>query len=395
MEIMAEIIGKISELSHLNAVIYVRSMNMPFGTSFIHFYEYIQRCMPMISNGLIVVHTGYSIDRIDEALSKKVDLAKQRQESFQKATRGKMSLAHFFMDNSPDETSPLAITESLNGCYKLLKLLSTQLRLNTSNLNLLKAPNMVNVDTHVLLALERLQSRLRKRLDDELAAADKYKNAILRTHREIARLKAQQDECREKLDKLDCDAEVVLGTKTVAEDYGMKEFFLEGTLWLGNRDVNFDSDCGITKVQKSAGNGCKWLNEDQRGTTWRATLNSGILRSMEGSATFYTTMRRKHSGEIETLKARLWHEQEAIAFHEASLQSLGSLDDRDAATETLAEHVDRCASTIERIKKDIFEASLWPLLRQFYVSHKKPSNSDIGDFVKVYDPKTAELLFGH
>ncbi|KAI7760708.1 hypothetical protein LZL87_007920 [Fusarium oxysporum] len=371
MEIMAEIISKVSELSHLNA-----------------------RCMPMISNGLIVVHTGYTVDRVERALSEKIDLAKQRRESFQKATKGKMSLAHFFMDNDPDDSNPFAVSESLNGCYKLLKLLSTQLRLDTSNLKLLKAPNMVNVDAHMLLALQRLQSRLQKRLDDGIAAADKSKSAILRTRREIARLQAQQGECRERLDELDRDTEVVLGTKTVAEDYGMKELLWEGMLWLDKRDVSFDSDCSITKVQKSTGSGCKWLDEDRRGTTWRATLKSGIFRSMEGSATFYTTMQRKHHGEIQTMKARLSHGKETIAFHEASLQGLGPLDDKDAETEELAGHLDRCTATIERIKKDTFEAALWPLLRQFYVSHRKPSNSDIADFVEVYDPKTSELLVG-
>ncbi|PNP78511.1 hypothetical protein FNYG_08141 [Fusarium nygamai] len=191
MGIMAEIVSKVSELSHLNAVIYVRSMNKPFGTSFIRFYEYMQRCMPMISNGLIVVHTGYTVDRVERALSEKIDLAKQRRESFQKATNAKMSLAHFFMDNDPDDSNPFAVSESLNSCYKLLKFLSTQLRLDTSNLKLLKAPNMVNIDAHMLLALQRLQSRLQKRLDDEIAAADKSKSAILRTRREIPRLQAQ------------------------------------------------------------------------------------------------------------------------------------------------------------------------------------------------------------
>ncbi|KAF5684303.1 hypothetical protein FCIRC_4006 [Fusarium circinatum] len=374
MEIMAEIISKVSELSHLNAVIY--------------------RCMPMISNGLIVVHTGYTVDRVERALSERIDLAKQRQESFQKATNGKMSLAHFFMDNDPDDSNPFAVSESLNGCYKLLKLLSTQLRLDTSNLKLLKAPNMVNIDAHMLLALQRLQSRLQKRLDDGIAAADKSKSAILRTRREIARLQAQQSDCQDRLDELDQDTEVVLGTKTVAEDYGMKELLWEGMLWLDKRDVSFDSDCTITKVQKSTGSGCKWLDEDRRGTTWRATLKSGIFRSMEGSATFYTTMQRKHYGEIETMKSRLSHGKETIAFHEDSLQGLGPLDDKDTQTEILAQHLDRCTSTIERIKKETFEAALWPLLRQFYISHRKPSNSDIADFVEVYDPKTSELLVG-
>ncbi|KAH6889465.1 hypothetical protein B0T10DRAFT_572933 [Thelonectria olida] len=189
MEIMTDIIEKVGELSHLNAVIYVRSMNKPVGKSFTRLYEYIQRCVPVISNGLIVVHTCFSIDRVETALSGKYDLAKQRQEAFQTATKGRMSVAHFFMDPDPDPDmmNPFAVAESL----KLLKLLSTQLPLDITNLKLLKAPDMVNVDAHVLLTLERLQARLQNRLNEELAAADKSKEGILRIHREISRLKAQ------------------------------------------------------------------------------------------------------------------------------------------------------------------------------------------------------------
>ncbi|PNP78512.1 hypothetical protein FNYG_08142 [Fusarium nygamai] len=116
----------------------------------------------------------------------------------------------------------------------------------------------------------------------------------------------------------------------------MKELLWEGMLWLDKRDVSFDSDCSITKVQKSMGSGRKWLDEDGRGTTWRATLKSGIFRSMEGSATFYTTMQRKHHGEIQTVKSRLSHGKETIAFHEDSLQGLGPLDGKDAERDTSA-----------------------------------------------------------
>src|SRR5215471_11426196 len=60
MEIMANIVGEMSQLSHLNAIIYVRNMNKPFGASFTRFYNYIQRSMPNISNGLIIVHSGFT-----------------------------------------------------------------------------------------------------------------------------------------------------------------------------------------------------------------------------------------------------------------------------------------------------------------------------------------------
>lgn len=145
---------------------------------------------------------------------------------------------------------------------------------------------MDNGDAHVLLALQQLQSRLQKRLNDKIAAADKSKCAILRTRREFSRLQAQQSHGQERLDELNQDAGVMLGTKTVTENYGMKELLWEGMLWLDKRDVSFDSECSITKVQMSTGSGCNWLDEERRGTTWRATLKSGSFRSRKGQQHF-------------------------------------------------------------------------------------------------------------
>jgi GTPase Era involved in 16S rRNA processing len=70
LEIMAEIIGRISDLSHLNAVLYVRSINKPFGKSFKNLYDYLQRSMPVIANGVIVINTSCSVEKFDEALTK-------------------------------------------------------------------------------------------------------------------------------------------------------------------------------------------------------------------------------------------------------------------------------------------------------------------------------------
>src|SRR5436190_23716348 len=119
MEIMSKIDGEMSALSHLNAIIYVRNMNKPFSASITRFYDYIQRSMPNLSNGLIIVHSGFTVEKVDEALRKKRDLARERKEAFKKATKSMLDLAHFFMDNNPDEYSPFAVMESLNECYKL------------------------------------------------------------------------------------------------------------------------------------------------------------------------------------------------------------------------------------------------------------------------------------
>jgi hypothetical protein len=392
MEIMAGIIGMIGHVSHLNAVIYVRSLDKPFGNSFNRFYDYIARCMPMLSNGLIVVHTRYTVDRVDEAMAAGKNLAEGRKEAFKKATKGRVSLAHFFMDNSPDDYSPFARMQSFNECRRLLNLLSTQRGLDVSKVKLLKAPNMANVDAHILFALGKLHTNLKRQLDQELAAKSKSKNQIIRLKREIARLKAKLEENNSQLEQYDSPAEIVLGTKTVAEDYNLGTFFMEGALWLDKRDVSFDADCIISRVQKSVGKGCRWLDEDRRGTTWRAKLKSSIFRSMEGTATFYTTSQLKYKGETEHLRNKIKDAAETIEFHEDQLRDLGDTDERDAETERLGEHTDRCARTIETIQRDTFDATLWPLLRPFYTSRSSPRMTEIIDFVSVCDPETAKLM---
>jgi hypothetical protein len=334
------------------------------------------------------------VEKVDEALRKKRDLAEERKEAFKIATKSNLDLAHFFMDNEPDETSPFAVMQSLNECFRLLKLLSTQLSLETSGLKLLKTLNMRNVDVHVQLALERLHNKLKSDWTDEVAKVNKSKASALRTAREINRLKARLQDYQTELDELDTDSQIHLGTRNVSQDYGLKTLLLKGNLWLDDVDVTFDSDCRISDVEKSASSGSKWVNVCLSGTSWRGTLTAGLFRSIDGSATFYTKSRLKNKREIEMLKNNIEDMTQTKQFHEDMLGDVGGLEGKglDEKVVRLGEDVERSGATIEIIKKETFDVGLWPILRKYYVSHHAPTRDEIVEFVSVYDPKTANLL---
>ncbi|KAK1750068.1 hypothetical protein QBC47DRAFT_418374 [Echria macrotheca] len=393
MEIMANIIARVSDIGYLNALVYVRSLDKPFSESFNRFYEYLRRCMPNLFQGLIIAHTRYTVDREDEAQRAGRNFRKDRRDAFRKATKCSDELSHIFMDNDPDPEMPFQVVQSYNSCHALLDLARSQRPIDVANnVYLLKAPTMINVDSHVLLALTRQNTKLKERLAREMAAASKSKNKVLRIKREISRLNARAAEHQEALDKLDTDDEIVLGRKTVAEDYTLGNLFFEGQLWLDKRDVSYDSDCIISKVTQTTGNGCRWLDVDHRGTTWRATLKSSIFRSINGSATFYTSNRLKHQSAILQLRGRIRDAKESARHQEDILAELDDPVDVDHLAETLQNDVDRCDTTIERIQRDTFDAGLWPALRRFYQSRTPPSKSDIVDFVAIYDPETAKLM---
>ena len=395
MEIMAKIAGEMGQLSHLNAIVYVRNMNKPFSASFSRFYSYIQRSMPNLSNGLIIVHSGFTVEKVDEALRKKRDLARERKEAFKKATKSTFDLAHFFMDNDPDEYSPFAVVESLNECYKLLKLLSTQLPLDTAHIRLLKTPSMDQVDIHIVLILTQLHGRLKSAWTDELAKVSKNKAAALRLSRQIDHLQNKLEEYEAERGELDTNSQINLGTQYYSVDYGLKNLLFKGELWLDEKNVSFSSDYRITDVEKSATGGSKWLDEDLCGNSWRGTLTASMFRSINGSATFYTTMKIKHAGAIAALKRHIEDTKLQKGFLEDQLRAGGDGEDlQDRKAVGFGRDAERCEKTIERIKKESFEIVLWPLLKRFYVDleRAKPTRKGIVEFVRVYDEGVAEAL---
>lgn len=392
MEIIANIIGRVSELDHLNAVIYIRNMNKPFGNSFKNFFDYLQRSMPTLCNGLIIVHSAFTIEKVEGFLSQHKDLAKIRKEGFVAATNAGLELAHFFMDNNPDETSPFATVQSLNECHRLLVLLSTQRPLPTSGLRLLKTPSMNNVDVHVLYALEQLQNQLKTKWTSEVALVDESKANVLKNHREIQRLNTKLENCKLDLEEKDNNSNISLGSRTVSIDYGIfKTLLSKGQLWLEERTVEFDAGMPISHVHKSATGGSKWQDEDRGETSWSAVLMTGIFENMNGSSTFYTTNRLKHRREIEQLHNRIADLKQMREFHEDTLAGIEGHSLGTSAVR-LGEEVEKCGRLIERVKRETFEINLWPLLRRFYVFHQAPTRDHVFEFVKVYEPEVAALL---
>ena len=395
MEIMADIIGKIGELDHLNAVIYVRNIGRPFGNAFTRFFDYIQRSMPNLCNGLVIVNSGFTVEKVEEYLSRNKDLAQLRKDAFKIATGSNLDLVHFFMDNNPDDSSPFAVMQSLNECFRLLSLLSTQKPLPASGLKLLKTPNMWNVDVHILYALERLHNQLKDKWNDEIAALNKSKATALRTSREIQRLATKIQTYESRLEELKTGSDINLGTRNVSVEYSIfKTLLFKGDLWLDDRPVTFDSDTPIAYVEKSATGGSKWLNEDLRGTSWRGTLTAGMFRSINGTVTCYTTSPLKHKREIELLKGNISDTTQTKDFHEDVLKDVGGEAGAglDAKAVKLGEDAERCAGLIDTVKRETFDVALWPPLRRFYVGHQAPSRDHVRDFVQVYDPETANLL---
>lgn len=392
MEIMANIVGRVSELDHLNAVIYVRNMNKPFGNSFKNFFDYLQRSMPTLCNSLIIVHTAFTIEKVEEFLLQQKDLAKIRKEAFIAATNANLDLPHFFMDNNPDETNPFANLQSFNECFRLLMLLSTQRPLPVSGLRLLKTPSMYNVDAHVLYALERLQNQLKNKWISEVALVNESEVNALKNLREIQRLNTKLEICKLDLEEKDNSSNINLGTKTLSEDYGIfKTLLLKRQLWLQERILQFDAVVQISHVHKSATGGSKWQSENLGEKSWSAVLTTGIFQNMNGSATFYTTNRLKYRREIELLNDRIADLKETKEFHE---DTLATIEGRRLSTSAvkLGEEVEKCGGLIQRIERETFEIILWSLLKRFYVLPQPPNRDQIYEFVKVYEPDVAALL---
>lgn len=166
---------------------------------------------------------------------------------------------------------------------------------------------------------------------------------------------------------------------------------MKGELWLDDEMVTFDADCPISDVEKTATGGSKWLKEDLRGTSWRATLTAGAFRSINGSATLYTISRLKHRREIEMLKDSIVDTSRSKEFHEETLRESGT-GDLDMKVEKLGKDVERCPGLVDIIKRETFDVGLWPILKRFYVNHGQLTRDHIRDFVEVYDREIAALL---
>ena len=395
MDIMASIMGRISELEHLNAIVYVRGVEKNFGDTFQSFFKYLQDSMPALCNALILVHTMYTVGRVERAMGRGEDLAERRRQQFRQIM--KIDLQHIFMDNRPDVGCPFAEMQSLNQCTQLLRLLGDQRSLSVSRFRLLKTPHMANVDTRVVVELLNLKSRLTEKWDKAMEkAAESTRNTMMSVGR-AQRKRRELQEVRDELNDLNTDDEINLGQRAVSKDYAFfKNAVFKGEFWLDEERVEFHSPCEITRVDTSTSGKSEWREVQRSAGYWSAKIGAPILRSINGTATFYTTNKRKHEREIGFLSRTIKTKEQDLADEEEMLQHLNvnSGRSRDASVEELAAKIEACTAVTEKVQQRDLDLSLWPNLKHFYADKAAPNQAlNFKEFVRVYDAGLANDMY--
>ncbi|KAK3682368.1 hypothetical protein B0T22DRAFT_521632 [Podospora appendiculata] len=394
--IMSRILGRATDLGHVNALIYVRSVENSFGASFKTFFRYIQRSMPSICNGLIVVHSCFKVDRVDEFLADANQrLEDIRRDAFEAATQ--LELEHFFMDNSPDPASPFAIVQSLNEIHRLLSHLSSQKPLPVRNFKLLKTEAMRHRDILVINALTTLGRRQDKEWNREKGTAEVLRMTAASAEREIGKLRNKIEAKQTHLRALKTKDEILLGKKSCVGHYSfVGDLLFQGSLNLGTKELVYDSDYPITSVTKTCSPGSKWLSEELRGTSWRGEIYGNLFRDINGTATFYTTNELKNQKEIRLLESVVADMQDQLDVKEDALARTaelatggGGLSGRLAE---LGDNINRIEALTEMLGQDAFDMTLWPAVRGFYSQQNLPTADEIRNFVKVFDDKVGQLL---
>lgn len=386
MDVMAGIIGRLGEMDHINAVIYVRGINSPFGQSFKDFFSYFQRSIPSLSNGLMIVHSNFTTFKVEEFLQDDQNFAKLRQDAF-KATTG-LELPHFFMDNDPSSRSPFAVKQSLNESYRLLSQIASQKPSPVGPLKLLKTPKMVDLDAHVLNTLNDLKMGLERSWNEQKSHAKTIDQMNYDLQRDLAKTKRKLEVKEARLNKLRTGPDIILGTKNAVEDYSFfGHLLLQQQVNLGRKDVSFDSDYKITQAVKTCAGGSQWLDEELRGTSWRAVITSGWFRDIKGSATFYTTSRIRYAEEITMLERSVEELVDSINDMTETLGKRSQTSKRGIVE--LGEKIEAVEALVQSVKSETLDVVLWPQLRVFYSFEGRPMRHDIRGFVKVYNEELA------
>ncbi|CAH0025885.1 unnamed protein product [Clonostachys rhizophaga] len=389
--IMSRILTRAADLGHVNALVYVRSVESNFGSSFKNFFRYIQQSMPSISSGLIVVHSCFTVDRVVEFLEENQKLDDIRRQAFESATD--LKLEHFFMDNSPDPTSPFAVSQSLNEIFRFLQHLVSQKPLPVTSMKLLKTEDMKHIDIHVSNALKSLQHRLNKSWNEEKGNAETVKANAMSAQREISKLKSKIETRQSRIRLLNTDEEILLGKKSCIENYSFfGDLCVKGKLNLGNFDLTYDSEYPITSVTKTCSPGSKWQHEELRGSHWSGKLFGNLFRDVNGTATFYTTSKLKHQAEIETLEAAVVDLQDHLESQMETLSRNTNGGAPDTKLSRLGDTLARVEEIVEVAERDWFDVNLWPQFKAFYTKHTTPTLDDIRAYVKVYDEDVGKLL---
>ncbi|KAH7126463.1 hypothetical protein B0J13DRAFT_598868 [Dactylonectria estremocensis] len=389
--IMSRILGRAADLGHVNALVYVRSVENHFGSSFKSFFRYIQRSMPSICNGLIVVHSCFTVDRVQEFLEEDQRLEDIRRDAFGAATQ--LELEHFFMDNSPDPTSPFAVVQSLNEIHRFLQHLASQKPLPVKSMNLLKTDAMRHMDVHVVNALKSLGHRLDKEWNQEKGTVELARVNVISAQREVSTLKKKIETRQSQIHALKTNEEIVLGKRSCVAHYSfVGDLLIQGKLNLGTKGLVYDSDHTISSVAKTCSPGSKWLDEELRGTHWHGEIFGNIFRDINGTVTFYTTSEFKHKKEIDALETAVVDLQDHLAVQVETLSRNTSTSGPDARFSRLVDSISKVEEITELIERDSFDVTLWPLFKGFYTKHTFPTPDDIRAFVKVYDENLGKLL---
>lgn len=388
IEIMAAIIGRLGELSHINAVVYVRSINKPFSNSFKRFFDYIQRSLPSLSAGLIVVHTCFTIKKVAEFLDDSKNLAALRQDAFKSATN--LELVHFFMDNEPSKYKPFAVLESLNSCYRLLNHLSAQHPIAVTGLQLLKTDRMKSFESQVVTSLVELKYSLQQKWNHANATKSTQEQQIYTSQLEIAKWQKRLAKYRDRVAQLESGPDVVLGSKAAAEEYSwVINLFIQQEVNVGSKRVDYIAECPISTVAKTTNGGSKWMDENLQGASWSAIITASAFRDLGGTATFYAKSKDFNRREIKELKERCADYEEQIQFLEQSIRGgVGA----DVELNEVGNKIESVESLIETLKMDKFDIELYRDLRRFYGSRHRPSLGEVKEFLQVYDEEVAKLL---
>ena len=389
--IMSRILSRAADLGHINALVYVRDVESGFGSSFQRFFNYIRKSMPSLCNGLIIVHSRYTVDRVEELLDENQRLDEIRRQAFQATAH--LELQHFFMDNDPAPTSPFAVLQSLNEVYRLLLHISSQRPLPVQNVKLLKTEVMRHLDIHVINTLGGLARKLEKEWSLEKSHADILKANVMSAQEEITKLKNRIRTNEKQVQELGSDDEVLLGTKSCVVPYSfVGHLLLQGQLNLGTCPLRYDSDHVISSVEKSCSNGSEWLSEELRGTSWRASITSKLFRDINGSATFYSTSALMHKREVNALQGIIRDLQDRLVVQEQNLARNAGTEGPDARLAQLSNDKARVDELIEIIQSDAFDMTLWEQLRAFYDTRTFPTAGQIQSYVQTYDSTISRLL---
>lgn len=389
--IMSRILGRAADIGHINALVYVRSVENHFGSSFKSFFRYIQQSMPNICSGLIVVHSCFTVDNVEEFLEEDQKLEDIRRQAFQAATQ--LELEHFFMDNSPDPTSPFAVVQSLNEIHRFIQHLSSQKPLPVKNMKLLKTEIMRHKDILVVNALRRLGQSLDRERNEKKGTMDLVKSNIIAAQRECGKLQRKIDARQAQIQALKTDDEILLGKKSCVAHYSfVGDLLFQGNLNLGSKQLTYKSDYILSSVTKTCSPGSKWLEEEQRGTHWSAVIYGNIFQDINGTATFYTTSRLKHKREIEALEASVADLRDQLVAQKKSLSRNSGASGPDASLTSMGDRVSRLEEITELVERDSFDVTLWPVLRGFYTKHSLPTRDDIRGFIQFYDEDIGKLL---